>query len=82
LPIKLVLLNNSEIGKISKEQRGVELHVWATSLVNPHFAEFAQSCGGWGKRVSKNSEILAGMQELAEIEGPGILEIITDPMKI
>ena len=41
LPIKLVLLNNSEIGKISQEQRGVKVPVWATKLVNPNFAEFA-----------------------------------------
>ena len=82
LPIKLVLLNNSEIGKISKEQRGVQLHVWQTKLVNPNFSEFAQNCGGWGKRVTKNEDIRAGMEELSAIDGPGILEIITDPLKI
>jgi pyruvate oxidase len=82
LPIKLVLLNNSEIGKISKEQRGVNVHVWQTSLVNPNFSEFAQACGGWGKRVSKNDDIRAGMEELSAIDGPGILEIMTDVLKI
>lgn len=82
LPIKLVLLNNSEIGKISKEQRGVQLHVWQTSLVNPNFSEFAQNCGGWGKRVSQNVDIRAGMEELSAVDGPAILEIMTDPLKI
>jgi thiamine pyrophosphate-dependent acetolactate synthase large subunit-like protein len=82
LPIKLVLLNNSEIGKISKEQRGVQVHVWQTSLVNPNFSEFARSCGGWGKRVTQNDAIRAGLEELAAIDGPGILELITDPLKI
>ena len=82
LPIKLVLLNNSEIGKISKEQRGVEVPVWQTSLTNPNFAEFAQSCGGWGKRVSKNSDVRTGLEELSEIEGPGILEVMTNVLKI
>ncbi len=33
-----VLMNNAELGKISKEQRGSELPVWETSLVNPSFA--------------------------------------------
>lgn len=82
LPIKLVLLNNSEIGKISKEQRGVNVHVWQTSLVNPHFAEFAQNCGGWGKRISQNDDIRAGLEELHAIDGPGILEVMTDVLKI
>ncbi len=82
LPIKLVLLNNSEIGKISKEQRGVNVHVWATSLVNPNFSEFATSCGAWGKRVSTNADIRAGLEELSAIDGPGILEVMTDVLKI
>ena len=82
LPIKLVLLNNSEIGKISKEQRGVNVPVWATALVNPNFAEFARSCGAWGVRVSRNAELRAGLEELSAIEGPGILECMTDVLKI
>ena len=82
LPIKLVLLNNSEIGKISKEQRGVELEVWATRLVNPNFAEFAQSCGGWGKRVERHADLRSALEELRDIDGPGLLEVMTDVLKI
>lgn len=82
LPIKLVLLNNSEIGKISKEQRGVKLPVWQTNLVNPNFAEFAVMCGGWGKRVSTEAELQAGLEELAAINQPAILEVMTDVLKI
>jgi thiamine pyrophosphate-dependent acetolactate synthase large subunit-like protein len=82
MPIKLVLLNNSEIGKISKEQRGVKVPVWQTSLVNPHFADFARSCGGWGLRVENDADLRDGLEKLANIDGPGILEVITDPLKI
>ncbi len=71
LPIKLALLNNSEIGK---EQRGVNVPVCATALVNPNFAEFARSCGAWGLRVSRNDELRAGLEELKAIDGPGSLE--------
>ena len=48
-----VLLNNNELGKISKEQRGGGWQVWQTSLVNPDFAEYANLCGALGIRVSK-----------------------------
>lgn len=82
LPIKLVLLNNSQLGKISKEQHGIELPVWQTSLHNPHFADFAQSCGGWGRRVSRNEEVLPSLEELAAVDGPALLEVISDPVKI
>ena len=82
LPIKLVLLNNSEIGKISKEQRGVKVPVWATKLVNPNFAEFARSCGAWGKRVAFKDQVRAGLEELRELDSPGMLEVMTDVLKI
>ena len=82
LPIKLVLLNNSEIGKISKEQRGVKVPVWATKLANPNFAEFARNCGAWGKRVACNDEVNAGLMELRATDGPGVLEVVTDVLKI
>jgi len=80
--IKLVLLNNSEIAKISKEQRGVKVPVWQTSLANPNFADFAQMCGGWGKRLSQQADVRAGLEKLAALQGPGLLELITDPLKI
>lgn len=82
MPIKLVLLNNSEIGKISKEQRGAQVDVWATSLVNPNFADFASLCGGWGKRVSKEGDLRAALDEVASIDKPAILEVMTDVLKI
>jgi len=39
-------------------------------------------CGGWGKRVTSHDDLPKGLQELADIDGPGILEVITDPLKI
>jgi thiamine pyrophosphate-dependent acetolactate synthase large subunit-like protein len=56
--------------------------VWQTSLVNPHFADFARSCGGWGLRVENDADLRDGLEKLANIDGPGILEVITDPLKI
>ncbi len=44
-----VIMNNGELGKISKEQRAAELDVWQTSVHNPSFGEFAQLCGAWGR---------------------------------
>ena len=35
MPIKAVILNNDELGKISKEQRAGYFDVWQTDLVNP-----------------------------------------------
>lgn len=78
MPIKLIVLNNHELGKISKEQRAGEFDVWKTSLSNPNFADFTLSCGAWGKRVTDQAKLESAMQELFEESGPGVLEIITD----
>ncbi|MEK6151778.1 thiamine pyrophosphate-binding protein [Flavobacteriaceae bacterium 3-367] len=78
MPVKLIVLNNHELGKISKEQRAGEFDVWQTDLSNPNFAEYARSCGAWGKRVENDAELEAAMQELFALPSAGVLEIITD----
>ena len=42
---KYAALDNSELGKISKEQRSGDWDVWQTSLHNPNFSEYAKLCG-------------------------------------
>ena len=78
MDIKLILLNNHELGKISKEQRAGEFDVWATDLHNPNFAEYANSCGALGIRVTDAAELDAAMQQVFAHDGPAILEIMTD----
>ncbi len=78
MPVKLIVLNNHELGKISKEQRAGEFDVWKTSLSNPNFAQYAESCGAWGKRVKEEGDLEAAIKELYSLSGPGLLEVITD----
>ncbi|TAI46852.1 thiamine pyrophosphate-binding protein [Flagellimonas allohymeniacidonis] len=78
MPVKLIVLNNHELGKISKEQRAGEFDVWKTSLSNPNFSEFAQSCGAWGHRVEKEKDLTKAMEALFNQKGPAVLEVITD----
>ena len=78
MPIKLILLNNSELGKISKEQRAGEFDVWATDLSNPNFADYANSCGALGIRVENKEDLEAGMQKVFAHDGPAMLEVISD----
>ena len=73
-----VLMNNSELGKISKEQRVAEFPVWQTDLVNPSFAGFARSCGGKGLKVSKRDDLDEALAEAIAHKGPALVEVITD----
>lgn len=50
MDITLILLNNSELGKITKEFRADKMDEWHTSLSNPNFAEYAKKL-----RRSRNS---------------------------
>jgi thiamine pyrophosphate-dependent acetolactate synthase large subunit-like protein/nitrite reductase/ring-hydroxylating ferredoxin subunit len=78
MPITHVLLNNSQLGKITKEQRAVDMEVWQTSLVNPDFAAYARSCGGEGWRVTRRDELAAAIGAALATDGPALVEILTD----
>jgi thiamine pyrophosphate-dependent acetolactate synthase large subunit-like protein/nitrite reductase/ring-hydroxylating ferredoxin subunit/CDGSH-type Zn-finger protein len=73
-----ILLNNHELGKISKEQRDGHWKVWQTSLHNPNFADYANNCGGLGIRVEAAEQIELALRKAIEYEGPALVEIITD----
>ncbi len=74
-----VLLNNSQLGKISKEQKAGEWPVWQTSLHNPSFAAYANLCGGKGVRVTKAEKLRPALEKMLAHSGPTLIEIITDP---
>ena len=78
IPIKHILLNNMELGKIRKEQVSESKTVWSTSLHNPDFSRYAENCGALGIRVTKKNELPATLQKLFAHKGPAMLEIMTD----
>ena len=73
-----VLMNNSELGKISKEQKAAEFEVWQTSLVNPSFAGFARSCGGMGEQVKSRDQLDEALAKAIAHDGPSLVEVFTD----
>jgi len=73
-----VLMNNSELGKISKEQRSGHWPVWETELSNPNFADYATLCGGLGLRVTRADELDAALREGLAAPGPALVEVLTD----
>jgi thiamine pyrophosphate-dependent acetolactate synthase large subunit-like protein/nitrite reductase/ring-hydroxylating ferredoxin subunit len=79
MDLTLVLLQNGELGKISKEQRAGHWPVWQTDLINPDFAAFAASCGGHGQRVTQVAELEPALARALAHAGPALVEIITDP---
>ncbi|MFB6293275.1 MAG: thiamine pyrophosphate-binding protein [Halonotius sp.] len=78
MDITHVLLNDDELGKISKEQRTGGWDVWQTDLVNPDFAAFADNCGGYGVRVDDEAELDDALTSALQHDGPSLVEIVTD----
>ena len=78
MDITHILLNNSELGKISKEQRAGEWPVWETDLLNPNFSSFAKLCGGKGFRVTKADQIDSAFEQALNHKGPALVEVVTD----
>ncbi|MGK0297402.1 MAG: pyruvate oxidase [Gammaproteobacteria bacterium] len=73
-----ILLNNNELGKISKEQKAGNWDVWQTSLHNPDFAKYAELCGAFGISVNNKSELDDAITEALGHDGPSLVEIHSD----
>lgn len=78
MDITHVLLNNNELGKISKEQRADDLDVWQTSLVNPNFAKYAENCGALGIQVTHPDQLEGALKRALDHSGPALVEVLTD----
>jgi pyruvate oxidase len=82
MDITHVVLDNSELGKISKEQRAAHHAVWQTSLHNPDFAAFAELCGARGFRVTDPADLDDAIAAALAHPGPALVDIITDPQLV
>jgi len=80
--IRHILLDNGELGKISKEQRAGEWQVWQTSLVNPDFADFAELCGAFGARVDAAEQLDDALAAAFAHDGPALVHIRSDALLV
>jgi len=79
MDITHLLLNNSQLGKISKEQRAGHWDVWQTTLHNPDFAAYATLCGALGLQVTAADQLDDAFVAAFSHTGPALVEIICDP---
>lgn len=77
-----VLMDNHELGKISKEQRAVEYDVWQTSLQNPDFAAFAELCGVKGFKVTSADQLDDAIAAAIAHDGPALVHVVTDALLV
>ncbi|MEX2625422.1 MAG: thiamine pyrophosphate-dependent enzyme [Ilumatobacteraceae bacterium] len=78
MDLTVVLLDNSELGKISKEQRAGHLDVWQTAMVNPDFAELARLCGAFSVTVEEPADLDDAMGAALAHHGPSLVHVHAD----
>ena len=49
-----------------------------TELQNPSFSAFARLCGGHGMKVTKTEDIEVALAKALAVDGPSLVEIMTD----
>lgn len=76
MAITHILLDNGELGKITREQLGSLRPVWQTDLVNPDFAAYAESCGGRGLRVRDVGDLEPALHEAIAVDDRPALVVV------
>lgn len=79
LDIKVLLLNNSEMGMVTQWQglfcNGRYSH---SHLRNPDFVALAQAMGFQAQKCTRPVEVQRGLEWLVHSNGPALLEVVTD----
>lgn len=78
MPIKQLLLDNGNLGKITKEQLAADFPVWQTSLVNPDFTQYTRLCGAWATTVDSIDQLNEAMDQWLAVDGPALLHVRQD----
>jgi pyruvate oxidase len=81
LPIVVIVLNNHQLGMIQVEQMMEHYPNYATDLLNPDFARYAEVCGGIGIHVSRPEELKPALITAMSYKRPVIIDVETDPKR-
>ena len=81
LNIVAIVFNDKVLKNIKKELVRDGYPIFGVEFPNPNFAQFAQSCGGFGVRVEDPYKLDEALQEALRSNKPAIVEIMSDPDK-
>jgi pyruvate dehydrogenase (quinone) len=82
LPVKLVVFSNSALGFVELEMKAAGLVDFATELVNPNFAQLAESAGLLGRRVEKPEDLHAAIEQALSHDGPALVEVLVNRQEL
>jgi pyruvate dehydrogenase (quinone) len=82
LPVKVVVFNNSSLGFVELEMKAAGLLDFATDLVNPNFAQLAESAGILGLRVERPEELGPAVKQALAHHGPALIDVLVNRQEL
>jgi pyruvate oxidase len=82
LNIVVIIFHDCVLKNIKKELIRDGYPIFGVEFPNPNFAEYAQSCGGFGIRVETPDKLDEALQQALNSGKPSIVEIMIDPDKM
>jgi pyruvate dehydrogenase (quinone)/pyruvate oxidase len=80
LPITVVVCNNGGLGQILWEQMVLGYPEHGVRWERPaEFAPWAQSCGGFGRRIEDPAGLDDALAEALTYDGPALLDVVVNP---
>jgi pyruvate dehydrogenase (quinone) len=77
LPVKIVLLNNGTLGFVEMEMKANGFVDVGCDLINPNFADMANSVGVKGIRVEDPKDLRAALIAAFEHDGPALVDVVS-----
>ena len=79
LPIVVVVFNNNKLAAIKFEQEVMGWPEYESYLFNCNFAEYAESLGATGIRVTNNEQMEQAMDKAITLETPCVIDVVCNP---
>jgi acetolactate synthase-1/2/3 large subunit len=80
IPVKVFVLNNeSYMSQRARQRRYYEGRYPGSTFSNPDFAAVARDFGAFGATVTDDDEIDEAVDDLLDVDGPGVVDVHIDP---
>ncbi|SNZ09228.1 pyruvate oxidase [Terribacillus aidingensis] len=80
LPVKVIVLNNSQLGLIKFEQATIGSSNYGIDMGEMNFAKFGESCGGEGYRVEKFEDLETSMKQAFLSDKPAVIDVVIEDL--
>ncbi|WP_077309867.1 pyruvate oxidase [Terribacillus halophilus] len=80
LPVKVIVLNNSQLGLIKFEQATIGSANYGIDMGEMNFAKFGESCGGEGYRVEKFEDLETSLKQAFLSDKPAVIDVVIEDL--